>query len=184
MSKMRFFIENLYFNIYNWTPKKICSIRYTQYVYIWFCDFGLPGNDCTKDNKKSRRSRSPSAGDFFGCFGVLSTVISWKSKIKYTHIEYIWWTIFFSGSNYVLKYRFLMNFAKSWPQKIFESYAKWKSLIRRPRRGHQACGSILVSGVFFGCCVGAPEASATPAPPHVCPHLPPHLWSAVALNIK
>ena len=31
---------------------------------------------------------------------------------------------FFSRSNYVLKYRFLMNFAKSRPKKIFESYAK------------------------------------------------------------
>jgi len=52
--------------------------------------FALPGNDCTnytkkrKQEKHSRRSRPPKA-----CVGVLNTVISWKSKMKSAHTEYI-----------------------------------------------------------------------------------------------
>ena len=64
--------------------------------------------------KNCRRSRPPSAADFLCCFGVLNTIISWESKIKYTHIEYISWNIFFPRSNYVFKNRFLMNFAEFW----------------------------------------------------------------------
>ena len=81
-------------SIHNWTSNNICSIRYTQYVYFvsWTLRKWLylrPQN--------STRSRPPSADDFLCCFGVLNTVISWKSKIKSTHIEYISWDIFFRG---------------------------------------------------------------------------------------
>ena len=84
-------IENRYFNTAS-EPEKIRSIRYTQYAHFYF---GLPGNDCTKDIKNSRRSRPPSAADFLCCFGVLNTVISWKSKIKMAYWVYLMQHIFF-----------------------------------------------------------------------------------------
>ena len=66
--------------------------------------FGTP-----KQHKKSAAEGGRLLRLFFRLF---CTVISWKSKIKSTHIEYISWNTFFSGSNYVLKYRFRVNFAK------------------------------------------------------------------------
>ena len=51
--------------------------------------FGSPGNDCTKDEKNSRRGPPPSAADFLCFFWVLNTIISWTSKIKNIDIEYI-----------------------------------------------------------------------------------------------
>ena len=54
------------------------------------CYFGLPGIDCTTDEKSSRRSRPPSAADFLCWFGVLNTDNSWKSKNKiYTYWVYL-----------------------------------------------------------------------------------------------
>ena len=52
-------------SIHNWTSKKICSIRYTQYVHISFWTlrkwlYLRPQN--------STRSPPPKAADFFGCF--------------------------------------------------------------------------------------------------------------------
>ena len=52
-----------------------------------------------------------------------------------------------------------------------------KTSIRRPRRGHQACGSILVSGVFFWMLCGVllklpPPALPPPLPPPPPPHHP------------
>ena len=73
-------------SLHNWTSKKICSIRYTQYVHI---SFWTLRKWLYKRRKNGRRSRPPSAADFLCCFEVLNTVISWKSKIKSTHIEYI-----------------------------------------------------------------------------------------------
>ena len=37
-----------------------------------------------KTGKQPKKS-----ADFLRCFEVLNTVISWKSKIKFTHLEYI-----------------------------------------------------------------------------------------------
>ena len=97
------------FWIHNWTSKHVCSIRYTQYVYILFW---TPRKWLYQRRRNSRRSRPPSAADFLCCCGVLNTVISWESKIKYTHIEYIQWNIYVSRSNYVFKNRFYMNFVE------------------------------------------------------------------------
>ena len=76
-------IDNL---IHKWTSKRICPIRYTQYLYFWFW----------KSRKwlylrpqQSTRSRPPKAADFFGCFVVFCTIISWTPKIKKIDIEYI-----------------------------------------------------------------------------------------------
>ena len=99
------------FWIHNWTSKKICSKRYTQYGYILFW---TPRKWLYLRPQNSTRSRPPKAADFFGSFFVFCTIISWESKIKYTHIEYISWNIFFSRSNYVFKNRCLMNFAEFW----------------------------------------------------------------------
>ena len=64
-------------SIHTWTPNKMCSIRYTQYVYMIFW---TSRKRLYKRRNKSRRSRRRSAADFFGCFGVLNTLISWKSN--------------------------------------------------------------------------------------------------------
>ena len=84
----------IYILIHNWTSKKICSIRYTQYVYILFWTsrkwlYLRPQN--------STRSRPPKAADFFGCFFVFCTVISWKSKINLHILSISNGTYFFRG---------------------------------------------------------------------------------------
>ena len=105
--------------IHNWTSKKICSIRYTQYLYFLFWKsrkwlYLRPQN--------GTRSLSPKAADFFGRFlFVFCTIISWTSKIQNIDIEYIQWNIFFPTSNYVFKYKCLMNFPNSRPKNIFQS---------------------------------------------------------------
>ena len=73
-------------SLHNWASKKICSIRYTQYVHI---SFWTLRKWLYKRRKNGRRSRPPSAADFLCRFGVLNTIISWESKMKYAHIEYI-----------------------------------------------------------------------------------------------
>jgi hypothetical protein len=73
-------------SIHNWTSKTSCSIRYIQYVHI---SFWTLRKWLYKRRKRSRRSQPPSAADFLCCVEVLNTVISWESKMKYAHIEYI-----------------------------------------------------------------------------------------------
>ena len=138
-------------SLHNWTSKHICSIRYTEYVYIFFW---TPRKWLYQRRKNSRRSRPPSAADFLCCFGVLNTIISWESKIKYTHIEYISWNIFFSRSNYVFKNRFLMNFAEFWEfgrlgvgwPGIFKELLKCQENVTFP---NQACPEILGTHIFW-----------------------------------
>ena len=73
--------------IHNWTSKKICSIRYTQYVHILFWTsrkwlYLRPQN--------STRSRPPKAADFFGCFFCLlyNHFLGVQNKI-YTYWVYL-----------------------------------------------------------------------------------------------
>ena len=138
--------------------------------------FGLPGNDCTKDKNNCRRSRPPSAADFLCCFGVLNTIISWESKIKYTHIEYISWNIFFSRSNYLFKNRFLMNFAEFW--EFGRLGVGWPGRIIQMWMFHPGMskGSCHVASI-----VGAsPPATSLPPPP--APRASPHTCMVICVE--
>ena len=66
-------------SIHNWSSKKICSIRYTQYVHI---SFWTLRKWLYKRQKNSRRSPPPSAANFLCSFEVSNTDISWTSKMK------------------------------------------------------------------------------------------------------
>ena len=64
------------------------------------------------------------------------------------------------------KYKSYMSFSGS--QDVFEGRCHPVLWIHRPRMGHQACGSMLVSGILFRCCVGWFRAPP-PAPPPCTP---------------
>ena len=76
----------------------ICSVRYTQYVLY----YGLPGTDCSKDEKNGQRSRPHVAAN---------TVISCKSKTKISMLN-ISNATYVLGSDCVLKSQFSIAFAE------------------------------------------------------------------------
>ena len=65
--------------IHNWASKLICSISYDANLHLMV---RMPRKHLYKRWNNSRRSRPPSAADFFGCFEVLNTDVSWASKLK------------------------------------------------------------------------------------------------------
>ena len=78
--------------IHNWTSKTYVPLDILNMCGFYF---GLPGNDCTKDENNSRRSRPPSAADFLCCFDLeYSQFLEVQNKI-YTYWVYLMEHIFF-----------------------------------------------------------------------------------------
>ena len=70
--------------IHNWPPKKDVPLD-TLNVYILFW---TSRKRLSLRPPNSTRSRAPKAAEFFGCYFVFCTIISWKPRIWYTHNQY------------------------------------------------------------------------------------------------
>ena len=80
-------------SIHSWTSKHICSIRYTQYVYILFCT----------PRKWLHLRPQNSTRRLFGSF-FLRLLYSHFLGVQNKRFEYIQWNIYVSRSNLILKY--------------------------------------------------------------------------------